>query len=105
VLPQAVFAISEAVGVPNNGDIHVEERIHLASADVLQDDLVITAPRILERPWKTARSYFRQRATKFEILEGVCLQGFFSQQTDEAGNAVFVPIPQTPGGNPASPAR
>jgi hypothetical protein len=30
ILPQAPLAISEAAGVPNNGDMRVVERIHLA---------------------------------------------------------------------------
>jgi hypothetical protein len=29
ILPQSYLAVSEAVGVPNNGDMHVIERIHL----------------------------------------------------------------------------
>ena len=30
IMPQAYIAISEAVGIPNNGDMHVVERMHLA---------------------------------------------------------------------------
>jgi hypothetical protein len=100
ILPQTYLAVSEATGLPNDGDMHVVEDIHLSAPDVLEDDLEITAPRILTRPWKTSRSYFRQRAKKFDIVEGVCLQGYFAQQVDRAGHSVFVPIPQTEGGNP-----
>jgi hypothetical protein len=105
VLPQAILAISESVGLPNDGALHVVENIRLSAADVLQDDLEITAPKILDRPWKTSRSYFRQRAKKFDIVEGVCLEGFFAKRTDSHAHAVFVPIPQTPGGNPQADAR
>jgi hypothetical protein len=105
VLPQVVLAVSEAVGIPNNGDLHVVESLHLATPDVLQDDIEIDAPRILTRPWKTTRSYFRQRAKKYDIVEGVCLEGFYSSQTDRDGNSVFVPIPQTEGGNPVASGR
>ena len=100
ILPQAYLAVSEAVGVPNNGDMHIIERIHLAGPDVLQDDLQIIAPHVLEKPWTTTRSYFRQRARKYDIVEGVCLQGSFSQAVDADGNAVYVPLPQTADGNP-----
>ncbi len=31
VLPQGYLAVSEAVGIPNNGDLHVIERIHLTA--------------------------------------------------------------------------
>jgi hypothetical protein len=100
VLPQAYLATSEAVGIPNNGDLHIVERIHLAAPDILHDDLEITAPQVLSQTWKTTRSYFRQRARKYDIVEGVCLQGLNSEVVDKDGNAVFVPVPQV-NGNPA----
>jgi hypothetical protein len=105
VLPQTYLAVSEAVGVPNNGDLHVVERIHLSEKDkdILADDIEITAPNVLTKPWKTTRLYFRQRAQKYDIVEGVCLQGFFAERKDAAGNAIFVPVPQTADGNPAAP--
>ena len=105
VLPEAYLAISEAVGVPNNGDLHVVERIHLSDKDkdVLADDIEITAPHVLAKPWQTTRSYFRQRAQKYDIEEGVCLQGYFAERKDKQGNAVWVPVPQTADGNPAAP--
>ena len=40
------LAVSEAAGVPNNGDMQVIERIHLADKDILHDDLEIIAPKI-----------------------------------------------------------
>jgi len=108
VLPQTFVAVSEAVGVANNGDLHIVERIHLTDPETLQDDLEITAPKILSRPWKTSRIYFRQRARKYDIVEGVCLQGSFSEAVDKDGNAVFVPMPLSEG-NPvpvgATPAH
>jgi hypothetical protein len=93
VLPQSFIAVSEAVGVPNNGGLHVVERIHLAGPDTLHDDLEITAPHVLTGTWKTTRIYFRQRARKYEIIEGVCLQGSFRDGVDAKGNASFVPMP------------
>ena len=92
VLPEALIAISESVGLPNNGDLHVVERIHLAGPDTLHDDLEITAPHVLAGPWKTTRIYYRQRARKYDILEGVCLQGGLAERKDKDGNAVFVPL-------------
>ncbi len=103
VLPQAYVAISEAVGVPNNGDLHVIERIHLVGNDYLHDDLEIIAPKILTKPWKTTRIFTRQRARKFDIVEGVCLQGSFSDSVDSDGNAAFVPVPHQPWGNLVAP--
>jgi len=99
VLPQAYIAVSEAVGLPNNGDLHVIERLHLAGPDTLHDDLQIIAPHVLTKPWTTTRIYYRQRARKYEIVEGECLQGSFTPSTDKYGNAIFVPVPQV-NGNP-----
>src|SRR5712691_5833076 len=103
VLAQTYLAVSEAAGVPNNGDMKIVERIHLADKDVLHVDLEITAPKILTKPWKTTRIFFRQRARKFDIVEGVCLEGYFAERTDKDGNAVFVPIPHAVGGNRVPP--
>ncbi|MET0390029.1 MAG: hypothetical protein ABW321_28910 [Polyangiales bacterium] len=103
ILPQTYIAVSESVGIPNNGDLHVIERFHLEGKDILHDDIEIIAPHVLSKPWKTTRKYFRQRARKYEIVEGVCLQGYFAEKQDKLGNAIFVPIPQTEGGNPVPP--
>ena len=103
VVPQAYIAISEAAGVPNNGDMRIKERIYLAAKDVLHVDLEITAPKVLTAPWKTTRIYFRQRARKFDIVEGVCLEGYFKEGTDKDGNAIYVPVKHEVGGNRAPP--
>lgn len=103
VVPQAYLAVSEAVGLPNNGDIRIVERIHLEGPDILQDDLEITDPRLLTRPWKTTRVYFRQRARKFDIVEGVCQEGSYRQGVDADGNAVYLPIRYDVGGNRIPP--
>jgi hypothetical protein len=105
ILPQTLIAVSEAVGLPNNGDLHVIEHIHLAGPDRLQDDLEIIAPHMLTKPWKTTRYFFRQRARKYDIVEGVCLQGSFSEGVDANGNAIYVPAPQTEGGNLLPPVK
>ena len=103
ILPQTVLAISEAAGVPNNGDLRVIERMHLESKDILHDDIEIIAPKVLTKPWKTTRIYFRQRARKFDIVEGVCAEGSFAARTDKNGNAVFVPVEVEVGGNRVPP--
>ncbi len=100
VLPETYIATSEAVGVPNNGDMHIVERLHLVGPDELADDLEITAPRVLTAPWQTTRTFFRTRARLYEIAEGVCLQGQFSESEDEHGNAVFTPLGVEADGTP-----
>jgi hypothetical protein len=103
VMPEVYLAVSEAEGVPNNGDMHIIERIHLQGPDMLLDDLEITAPKVLTAPWKTTRIYLRRRGQKFDIVEGVCIQGLYSERVDENGYAVFVPIPHQVGGNLVAP--
>jgi len=92
LLPQVYLAVNEAVGVPNNGDMHVVERLHLQGTDTLADDLVINANKLLSKPWSTTRKFYRQRAQKYEIVEGVCEQGTFTDAVDKNGNAIFVPV-------------
>ena len=103
VLPQTFIAISEAKGVPNNGDMHILERIHLQGADILLDDLEIVAPHVLTRPWKTTRIFLRQRSRKYDIVEGVCVQGNYVERVDENGDAIFAPMPHQPRGNLVAP--
>ena len=92
LLPQAYLAVNEAVGIPNNGDMHIVERLHLTGPDTLADDLEIHAAKLLTKPWRTTRKYYRQRAQKFDIAEGVCTQGSFTDAVDKNGNATFAPI-------------
>jgi hypothetical protein len=103
VVPQAYIAISEAAGVPNNGDMLIKERFYLADKDILHVDLEITAPKVLTQPWKTTRIFFRQRARMYDIVEGVCMEGYFRPATDKDGYAIFVPIPHDVGGNRVPP--
>lgn len=92
LLPQAYLAVNEAVGVPNNGDMHIVERLHLQGPDTLLDDLEITASKVLSQPWHTTRKYYRQRARKYDIVEGVCEQGSFTDAKDSNGNDIFAPV-------------
>ena len=92
VLPEVTLAVSEAVAVPLNGDMHVVERIALKAPDLLVDELTIEAPAILTRPWKTQRIFHRERRRAYDIVEGSCLQGNFTEGRDKDGNAVFIPL-------------
>jgi hypothetical protein len=94
IVPQAYIAPSEAVGVPNNGDMHILERIHLAAPNVLHDDLEITAPKILTAPWKTTRIFRRYPERHYEITEGECVQEDLSEGKDQYGNSIYIPNPQ-----------
>jgi hypothetical protein len=105
ILPESYIAVDEAVGVPNDGNLRVIERLYLDTPGTLRDDIEVIAPHVLTRPWKTSRFFFRQRARKFDLVEGECLQGNFVETIDPDGFAVFVPVPQTPGGNLVPPGQ
>jgi hypothetical protein len=99
VTPEAYIATDEAVGIPNNGGMHIVERIHISKPDLLVDELEITAPKVLTGPWKTTRIYHRQRGEKYEIVEGECEQGNFSPAKDKYGNFTFKRIPEAEDGS------
>ena len=103
ILPEVYLPLGQAVAVPNNGDMHIEERIHLVSSDRLIDELVITAPHVLAEPWKISRSFTRSRERKFDIIEASCRQGDFFESRDKNGNAIFVPVEHEKGGAPYAP--
>jgi hypothetical protein len=99
VVPQAYIAISEAVGIPNNGDMHIVERLYLAKPNVLYDDLEIVAPKVLSAPWKTTRIFRRYPERHYEIIEGECEQEDLVPAKDAYGNDIFVAHPQNPDGS------
>jgi len=94
IVPQAFIAISEATGIPNNGDMHIVEHIHLVKPNVLADDLEITAPKVLTATWKTTRLFLRYPERHFDIVEGECVQEDLTEGTDQYGNAIYVSTPQ-----------
>jgi hypothetical protein len=99
IAPQAYIAISEAAGIPNNGDMHIVERLHLAKPNILHDDLEITAPNVLTKIWKTTRMFRRYPERHYEITEGECVQEDLVPDKDAFGNDIFVPQPQKPDGS------
>jgi hypothetical protein len=99
IAPQAFIATSEAAGIPNNGDMHIVERIHLAKPNVLADEMEITAPKVLTETWKTTRIFRRYPERHYEITEGECAQEDLVPGKDKYGNDIFVPNAQNPDGS------
>ncbi len=91
IAPQSFLAISEGVAVPSDGDMRVQERIHLTAKDTLADDMVITDPKVLTKPWQTTRLWHRLRGQQYEIVEGECVQGSFDAVKDKNGHDIYVP--------------
>jgi hypothetical protein len=50
--------------------LHVVERIHLISPDKLVDEMTLTDPDVLAKPWHVARGYTRHR--DLDQLEYIC---------------------------------
>ena len=103
--PQTYITISEAAGIPNNGDMQIKERIHIdpKNKDTLVFEMEITAPKVLTKPWKTTRFWSRQRAQKYDIVEGICMEGYFRPAKDKWGNDVFEKLEHDVGGNRIPP--
>lgn len=104
VLPETYLPISQAVGIPNDGDMHIVERLHLVGPDHLVDDLTIEAPHVLAAPWTVTRHFTRSREQRRDIVEGSCHQGDFIEGKDAQGHAAFLPINHTEDGAPLAPA-
>lgn len=102
-LPQVYIPLGQSVGVPNNGGLHVVERIHLVGPDTLRDDMQIIAPKVLTRPWLYSRTFTRSRDRAFDVVEASCRQGDFVSDTDADGFAVFRPLAREQGGAPVPP--
>jgi hypothetical protein len=79
--------------------MHILERLYLAKPDVLYDDLEITAPKVLDKTWKTTRIFRRYPERHYEITEGECVQEDLVPGKDKSGNDIFLPNPQSPDGS------
>jgi hypothetical protein len=79
--------------------MHIVERFYLAKPNVLNDELEITAPKVLTAPWKTTRIFRRYPERHYEIIEGECEQEDLVPAKDEHGNDIFVSHPQRPDGS------
>ena len=99
IIPQSYIALNEGVGIPNNGGMHIVERIGLADADTLVVELTIAAPEVLAEPWTTTRRWVRRRGDLYDIVEGQCVQGELAESVDEHGNAVFERVRSTDDGS------
>jgi len=103
ILPETYLPISQAVGIPNDGDSHIVERIHLIGPDHLVDEMTIEAPHVLAAPWKVTRNFTRNRERIHDIVEGSCRQGDFVEGKDAQGHAAFLPVGHTEDGAPLPP--
>jgi len=102
-LPQVFIPMGQGVGLPNNGDMHVEERISLTGPDSLRIDLIVHAPKVLTGPWRVSRTFTRHRERQYDLVESSCRQGDYFDDVDARGNAVFTSIPKDAGGAPLPP--
>ena len=97
-LPQVYISTAQGVGIPNNGGMHVVERITLTGPDSARVDLVVDAPKVLAAPWKASRTLQRHREQAFDLAESSCRQGDFLDGQDKDGLAIWLPLPKDDGG-------
>ena len=64
ILPEVFLPTGQAVALPNNGEMHISERIHLLDPNTLSFELTVTAPHVLAAPWKVSRLFKRQADQK-----------------------------------------
>ena len=98
ILPQVFLPLGQAVGIPNNGDMHIVERIRLAGPDLLEDAIEIDAPKVLTATWRVTKSMVRSRNRMHDIFEASCRHGDFRGAVDANGNHVFLPITEDSSG-------
>ena len=98
ILPQVFLPLGQAVGIPNNGGMHIVERIRLVEPDRLENEIEIHAPKVLMAPWRITKSLVRSRARANDIIEASCRQGEFHEAIDAYGNHVFIPTQVESGG-------
>jgi hypothetical protein len=55
---------------PHSKEMRITERIHLKSPDVLWDEITITDPVMLEKPWTVIYAY--KRMADYTLLEYIC---------------------------------
>ena len=98
ILPQVFLPLGQAVGIPNNGGMHIVERIRLVEPDRMENEMEINAPKVLTAPWRITMSMVRSRARANDIIEASCRQGDFHEAIDAYGNHVFNPTRIESGG-------
>jgi hypothetical protein len=81
-----------APGMGHSDKERIAERIHLSPTDPdqLMDEVVITDPDALEKPWSTTYRYRRHR--EWEVLEFACAEND-RNPVGQDGTATFKPLP------------
>jgi hypothetical protein len=100
LLPQNFLPLGQAVGLPNNGGMHIVEHIRPLGPDKLLFELDITAPKVLAETWHVTRTFTRLADRQAEIVEASCRQGDFIPGKDQSGNDIWLPIAHDQGGAP-----
>lgn len=80
--------------VPHSDQMRITERLRLVTPDVLQDEITITDPKVMERPWTFTYAY--RRLKDYQMLEYVCEDN--REYVDEKGGTHLRLGPKTPPG-------
>ncbi len=60
----------EYQNVPHSSQLRINEKIHLVSPDILWDEITMTDPVMLEKPWTVYYAY--KRKPDYTLLEYIC---------------------------------
>ena len=60
---------------PHSDQLTVHERIRFTAPDVFEDQITVTDPKALTKPWQTTKQYKRAAAGKDELREFACAEG------------------------------
>ena len=78
-----------AVGSPHSDAMHVTERMWLADADTLKDEIKVEDPKAFTKPWIVTKTFHRQPS--WEIQEYVCADNNRNPISGGVTTAVLIP--------------
>ena len=61
---------------PHSDEMTVHERIRLTSPGMLEDQITVTDPKALTKPWQTTKTYRKMAKGQDELREFACAEGF-----------------------------
>ncbi len=87
-------------GAPHSPNMQIDERIHMLSRDIFEDQVTVTDPEYLTEPWKFTWKYVRKPG--YKILEYVCESNREYEDPQTGGTRMRIGSP--PGAPASAPA-
>jgi hypothetical protein len=87
---------------PHSPNMQIDERMRMLSKDIFEDQVTVTDPKYLTRPWKFTWKYVRKPG--YKILEYVCESNREYQDPQTGGIRMRIGTPGSSGSAPAAAA-